>query len=43
MKSIQSNRLYLRQWQKDALPGYLKRLDKHQVELTAAYQGQPSA
>ena len=36
---MKSNNFRLRQWQKDALPGYIERFKEQKTELTVAYQG----
>lgn len=36
---MKANNVYSRQWQKDALPGYVERFNKQKTELTVAYQG----
>lgn len=36
---MKSNNFHLRQWQKNALPGYIERFENQKIELTVAYQG----
>lgn len=36
---MKSNNFHLRQWQKDAFPGYIERFKEQKTELTVAYQG----